>query len=109
MKTRSLLFSLLALLSSCSLYQKQFDCPPKQGVTCTSVTTLEKMIVEAPSGEDVFLGCVPKLVEMHNNKACKCTENRISDAPFQRRVWIASKEGKPTYIYFEEEIVCEAP
>ncbi len=51
---------LLLCLTSCSMYQKDFDCPPGKGVSCTSVTTLEKMIIETPSGEDVVTGCVPE-------------------------------------------------
>ncbi len=103
------LLSALVLLSACSLYKREFDCTPSPGLACTSVTALENMIVEAPCGEDVFLGCTPKRVDVSNGKACKCTDNPTPEAPFQRRVWIASKEGRPTYIYFEEEPTCAVP
>lgn len=89
------------------MYKRDFDCKPAEGVPCTSVTTLEKMIVETPCGPDVFLSCVPKLVDVQKNPCCRRTENKVPEAPFQRRIWISPKEGPATYIYFQEDLQCE--
>jgi hypothetical protein len=98
---------LLALLTSCSMYKTNFDCPPGEGIPCTPVTTLEKMIIESPCGEDQFLGCVPKLVDMQKDPTCKCTPPIEPSAPFQRRIWIAPKGcEQPAYIYFNEDLEC---
>jgi hypothetical protein len=90
------------------MYQRNFDCPPPKEASCKSVTTLEKMIIEAPCGEDLFTGCVPKLVEIYSHPSCKNAEPNETSQPFQRRIWIAPKSGQAAYIYFEE-IECEAP
>ena len=55
MRISHLLFTFLVLLPSCAIYRKQFDCPPDQGVPCTSLTDLEQMIVETDHGPDLFL------------------------------------------------------
>ena len=90
------------------MYHSKFDCPPGVGVTCTPVSTLEKMIVESPCGEDDFLGCVPKLVDVQKDPACGCTLSNDHPAPFQRRIWIAPRDcGKAFYIYFNEDYSCE--
>jgi hypothetical protein len=102
------LFLLMAItLTSCSIYKRDFDCPPVEGVPCTPVTTLEKMIVETPAGEEAFTGCVPKLVEIENRPSCKNAAN-TQDAPFQRRIWMSPKNGEAVYIYFEGNS-CEVP
>lgn len=93
---------IVGIITSCSTYKRDFDCPPAKGVPCTPVTTLERMIVETPSGEEAFTGCVPKLVDVKNTPSCKKTLNQ-QDVPFQRRIWMAPKNGKPLYIYFEED------
>jgi hypothetical protein len=89
------------------MYKKNFDSVPGNGIPCTSVTTLEKMIVESPCGNDIFLGCVPKLVDVKENPGCSCTELSVQELPFQRRIWISPKEGNPVYIYFQEDMSCE--
>ena len=56
----------LHLLSSCQVYRAEFDCQPGYGVPCTSVTDIEKMIVETPDNSpDTFLGYLPS-----KNPAC---------------------------------------
>jgi hypothetical protein len=59
MKFPYLLLIPLLLLPSCAIYRRQFDCPPDQGVPCTSVTDLEQMIVETEKGPDIFLSNPP--------------------------------------------------
>jgi len=98
---------IFAFLSSCCMYKKEFDCPAGEGVPCTSVSRLEKMIVEAERGDDPFLGCVPKMSEPKIPYRCACTASE-TPAPFQRRIWIANRGDQPIYIYFDEE-ECEAP
>ncbi len=88
------------------MYKRDFDCPPGEGVPCTPVTTLEKMILESPCGEDSFTGCVPKLVNMYSSPSCKKAYSTDSE-PFQRRIWLAPKDGCSTYIYFHKEMLCE--
>lgn len=102
------LLILLGFLTSCSMYKRNFECCPiGEGIPCTSVTTLEKMVVESPCGPETFLGCVPKPAEVVNCPSCKCTDGAEFAEPFQRRIWICPKEGRPAYIYFDEEITCE--
>lgn len=101
------LICLSFLLTSCSMYKKDFDCPPGPGIKCTPVTTLEKMIVEADCGDDIFLGCAPKLVDIENKNNCRCTDYSDSDTSFQRRIWVASKGERSSYLYFKEEFPCD--
>ncbi|MBX9744366.1 MAG: hypothetical protein K2X08_04050 [Chlamydiales bacterium] len=42
-------------LASCNVYQTEFECPPGEGVGCSSVTEVMEMIVESDQGEDLFL------------------------------------------------------
>jgi hypothetical protein len=97
----------LFLLTACNSYRKNFDSPPGCGIPCTSVSTLEQMIVESPSGPEIFLGCVPKPVEIESGPICRCTDSLGPEKPFQRRIWIAPKEGRASYLYFEETPLCE--
>jgi len=96
------------MMTSCCMYKKEFDSEPGKGIPCTPVSTLEEMIIETPTGPDTFLGCVPKLVDIQRDPICKCTATSQPTARFQRRIWIASKEEQPVYIYFNEDL-CEQP
>lgn len=90
------------------MYKKDFDCPPGNGIPCTSVSKLESMIVETQCGEDTFLGCTPKLVEMQVDPICECSISNSPESLFQRRIWINSKDCEsPIYIYFKENLACE--
>jgi hypothetical protein len=103
------LICLFLFLTSCSMYRRHFDECPVQSVPCTPVTTLEKMIVESPSGDDLFIRTVPKLVDVEDFPLCRNTQNPKPDRPFQRRIWLNSKECEPIYLYFDdEEDSCEA-
>lgn len=102
------LFCLLAVFTSCSMYKKDFDSCAGKGTPCTSVSTLEEMILESPCGPDTFLGCVPRPVDVKQDPICKCTTYSEPEAPFQRRIWISSTNEKPAYIYFSEDLQCEA-
>lgn len=101
-------FILMGLMTSCTMYNREFDCPPPKGVCCAPLTTLESMIIESPCGEDAFTGCVPKLPEKKQGLSCKHARSEEHPDPFQRRIWIAASNGRcPTYIYFDEEESCE--
>lgn len=102
-----LLLLLTFFLSSCSMYKRDFDCPPGEGISCTPVTTLERMVVESSSGPDIFLGCVPKLADIQNIQPCCCVGPVEQKTQFQRRIWIAPINGLASYVYFEEELPCE--
>lgn len=100
---------LLVFLTSCSMYRRNFDECPIQSVPCTPVTTLEKMIIESPCGDDLFVRTVPKLVDVEDNPICRYTKNPKPSGPFQRRIWVNTKECEPTYFYFDDEDeTCEA-
>ena len=105
---RTIILLSTCFLVSCSMYNRNFDCPPPRGTCCAPVTTLEKMIVEASCGEDTFTGCIPKLPEKKSKPACKHALSEEQPEPFQRRIWIASSPTScPTYIYFDDEEPCK--
>jgi len=93
MKIKYLILCLPLMLTSCAIYRQKFDCPPDQGVPCTSVSDLEQMIVETEIGPDVFLGINP-------------TQHQIKDTPSSNRIWISDCKGHGHYIYFPKEDAC---
>lgn len=48
-------FISLIFLSSCGIYNNQFDCPPGKGIGCAPVSEVLDLIVEKKEGEDVFV------------------------------------------------------
>lgn len=89
---RQAIFSCLicSLLSSCSIYKQQFDCPPPKGIPCTSVTEIESMIVETEQGADLLV--VPAVKQ---EKGCFWCGKKDVDAPpsFQKRqIWICPQD-----------------
>lgn len=96
------LFSLLNLLSltSCEIYKQDFDCPPPCGMSRTSETDLESMVIETDKGSDLF---IPEDKESN----CSCRKCRKAKAPhfLNRKVWIChhlTEEGceiQGHYIY----------
>ena len=75
-------------LCSCSIYNRDFDCPPGKGIGCKSVTEIEEMIVETEEGPDLFPSEAvgPDCKECKNSKAL---EESV------KRVWV-----KGSYLYF---------
>lgn len=55
-KTAFPLLGLALLASSCQMYRAHFDCPPGEGIPCTSVTDIESMVIETGRGPDVLAG-----------------------------------------------------
>lgn len=50
------LLGLPLLANSCQMYRSNFDCPPCEGIPCTSVTNIESMVIETNKGADVVAG-----------------------------------------------------
>ena len=96
------LFANFLFLTSCQIYRNQFDCPPCKGVPCTSVTKLEKMIVETDEGADVFVG--QKLLGSQKGNCVQTKTGKIE--LLGKKIWIADIdcEGQPknNYIYLSE-------
>ena len=111
----SLLLSLTILsLTSCAIYQQDFDYQPPVGVPCTSETDLESMVVETNKGPDLF---VPMEKETESKSKCAChkcqglsTTSICSD--LNRKVWIChhlTEDGcsvQGHYIY-QKQILCD--
>jgi conjugal transfer pilus assembly protein TraV len=93
-------------LSSCSVYNQQFDCPPPSGIPCTSVTEIESMIVETDKGPDLIIK--PEVEEDHcfwcgSPKSGLASLSKTS--PCNRKVWICSqrKEGCSLKGYYAQK------
>lgn len=82
----------LLFLTSCQVYRSDFDYCPGRGVSCKSVTEIEKMVIETEKGPDLF-------VSFDEGKARNV----------QRRVWIEGRRsecGEFTeghYLYFRSK------
>ena len=82
----TILFGFLSLLSltSCAIYQQEFDCPPPCGVPCTSETDLESRVVETNKGPDLFVS-----IDKESYCPCrKCKESMRFCSALNRKVWI---------------------
>lgn len=90
----SLLGSSILILSSCSIYKQQFDCPPPAGIPCASVTEIESMIVETDKGADLIVK--PEIEE--NNHCFWCGAQKPGSAfPSKTskrnpKIWICSQK-----------------
>lgn len=72
------------LMTSCQVYRTQFDCSPGVGLPCTSVTDIEKMIIETPDeSPDIFLSYLPSPKPI-------CVKVGTPHA-LERKVWIPKK------------------
>lgn len=49
-----LLSTLCSLLTSCGVYNSQFQCPSGKGLNCVAAGELVDLIVEREEGEDLF-------------------------------------------------------
>ncbi|MFI5342790.1 MAG: hypothetical protein ACHQUC_01070 [Chlamydiales bacterium] len=90
-----LLIPLLSLISSCAMYKQEFDCPPPQGVPCTSETDLEAMIMETDQGADLFLP--------YENDKLFCSKQNSTPvervcATLGRKVWVCDQLTQDGYI-----------
>lgn len=75
------------LLTSCAIYNQEFDSPPPVGVPCTSVTDLESMVVETDKGPDLFIP-----IEKEVNSISKCPSSHEESARLNRKVWICHQQ-----------------
>jgi hypothetical protein len=84
------------LLSSCSIYKAQFDCPPPAGIPCASVTDIESMIVETEKGPDLIV--TPETKGDNHCFWCghkKAGSNAIAKMPVSaRKVWICGEQNE---------------
>lgn len=93
-----------ASLTSCQVYRTTFDCPPCRGVPCTSVSDIQRMIIETPDGgPDIFSEVLPS--ECHANQ---CRNQVCTSTKMKKRIWVDSSENETTavqghYIYFTED------
>lgn len=100
---RTLLSCLMcSLLASCSIYKQQFDCPPPQGIPCTSVNEIESLIVETAQGPDLL--AVPANKQ---EKGCFwCGKKTEGNSSLQKRkVWICPQNSSSKGYYQTEESV----
>lgn len=98
---------ILSFLTSCQVYKSDFDCPPCKGVPCTSVSNIQKMIIETPDGgPDIFLGVLPSELTSHcPDKGCK--KQGYYSKPMGKRIWVNEDRSNKTttqgyFIYFSE-------
>ena len=76
------------------MYQQEFDCPIPPGVSCTSVTDLESMIIETDRGADVLLTphqsstCCQK-----KTKSCACKKKAVATnhTHEEPKVWVCQQ------------------
>jgi hypothetical protein len=82
------------LLSSCSIYNQHFDCPPPAGIPCASVTEIEGMIVETDQGADLIVK--PEVEE--DNHCFWCGAQKPGSAfpsttsKSNHKVWVCSQK-----------------
>lgn len=106
MKLRLFIFQAAILFfSSCSIYERNFDCFPAEGVPCTSVTDLEAMIIETQEGPDIFppkeLKCACPICKQEYIRGLKST-------PSKKAIWICGPSSECCltsgyYIYSDSE------
>ncbi len=87
--TKLLTFSISVLsMTSCQIYSPIFDCPPCEGVPCTSVTEIEGMIIESKEREDLFVGGNPEARALWKTMVA----NGATDS--DRRIWVKETKDK---------------
>lgn len=108
MKSKFIILSAL-LLTSCQTYKSTFDCPPGEGIPCTSVSEIQKMIIETPDGgPDIFLGKIPsRTCSDCSKKRCRTHSGRTGANSEMKRIWVEGLESDCSsvqghYIYFQE-------
>lgn len=115
MSYRIMCVLVFAGLTSCQVYQSEFDCPPSRGVPCTSVSDIQKMILETPDGgPDIFSENYPsEFGASCPNTRCSSKTKKFEGA--NKRIWVSPSCDENTtvqghFIYFKESIdgdVCE--
>ncbi len=102
-----LLSAIFMLLSSCSIYKQQFDCPPPAGIPCASVTEIESIIVETEKGSDLIIK--PEVEETNHCFWCGAQKAVYAfpskNSKCNRKVWICSQKNEDYLIkghYFQQ-------
>jgi hypothetical protein len=96
----AMLFAVVAIItSSCQMYKSNFDCPPAEGIPCTSVTDIESMVIETRQGPDVLAG-----------EGTGAWKNLIPQIPpgEVRKVWLAESRPDDSYC-IEGHYLCIYP
>ncbi len=100
---------ILSFLTSCQVYKSDFDCPPCKGVPCTSVSDIQKMIVETPDGgPDIFLDVLPsEFASFCPGKNCQKPGRCSNSKPMRKRIWVNEDRSDKTttqgyFIYFND-------
>jgi hypothetical protein len=94
-------------LTSCQIYQSDFDCPPSIGVPCTSVSDIQKMILETPDGgPDIFSEDFPS---EFTSPCERCPIHNKKGIQAKKRIWVNDTTSENTavqghFIYFNESI-----
>lgn len=89
------------------MYQQEFDCPIPQGISCTSVTDLESLIVETNRGPDVLV--IPN--QASNNCKYLNKKNASTEKVEKPRVWICQElinddcERQGHYLYITDPCI----
>jgi hypothetical protein len=90
----SFLVPSILVLSSCSIYKQQFDCPPPAGIPCASVTEIESMIVETDKGADLIVK--PEVEENNHCFWCGAQKPGLSfpskTSKCNSKVWMCSQK-----------------
>lgn len=99
-----LTFLPIIFLTSCQVYQSNFDCPPGKGIPCTSVSDIEKMIVETDKGPDFLLERKNDCCPAESKNCCSVTPSLSN-----KRIWVETYEDEGGniveghYIYLKEK------
>lgn len=108
MNIRLFSVAMLIIFSSCQVYNSEFDCPPCRGVPCTSVSDIQKMIVETPEGgPDIFLA--KPLNSCSNSRPRYHGSERKRNKGIERqRIWVEHSESETAtvqghFIYFDQK------
>lgn len=103
MRNVGLLSLLCAILSSCQVYNSHFECPPGEGIPCTSLTNIEGMIIETSEGPDIFPGCA-----VCDNSSPVCDKECVRPCENMRRVWMSGRT-LPCGTYVEGHYIYISP
>jgi hypothetical protein len=92
MQIVSLFIFISLCLSSCGIYNSNFECAPGKGVGCASVGEVMDMIVERENGEDLFLKRRGKVLLSEEKQKSK--EKRLAMVRSESGELVLVPEGK---------------
>ncbi|MGK5593732.1 MAG: hypothetical protein ACSNEK_00040 [Parachlamydiaceae bacterium] len=75
----------LASVASCNRYATHFNCQPSEGIPCTPVHEIEKLLVETQEGPDILL-------PQRSNTGVTISKDRCGHLILEKRVvWVAPR------------------